>query len=87
MRVRINNNNQIINGLRIIEMQNKGPLFDKGIKINDIIVGINEETANWNNLISSLKFATLGESLKLDLINQNGELISINFNSLINEVN
>ena len=84
MRVRINNNNQIINGLRIIEMQNKGPLFDKGIKINDIIVGINEETANWNNLISSLKFATLGESLKLDLINQNGELISINFNSLIN---
>ena len=87
MRVRINNNNQIINGLRIIEMQNKGPLFDKGIKINDIIVGINEETANWNNLISSLKFATLGESLKIDLINQNGELISINFNSLINEVN
>ena len=87
MRVRINNNNQIINGLRIIEMQNKGPLFDKGIKINDIIVGINEETANWNNLISSLKFATLGESLKLDLINQNGELISINFDSLINEVN
>ena len=87
IKVRINNNNQIINGLRIIEMQNKGPLFDKGIKINDIIVGINEETANWNNLISSLKFATLGESLKLDLINQNGELISINFNSLINEVN
>ena len=87
MRVRINNNNQIINGLRIIEMQNKGPLFDKGIKINDIIVGINEETANWNNLISSLKFATLGESLKLNLINQNGELISINFDSLINEVN
>ena len=87
MRVRIKNNNQIINGLRIIEMQNKGPLFDKGIKINDIIVGINEETANWNNLISSLKFATLGESLKLDLINQNGELISINFDSLISEVN
>ena len=84
MRVRINNNNQIINGLRIIEMQNKGPLFDKGIKVNDIIVGINEETANWNNLISSLRFATLGENLKLDLINQNGELISINFNSLIN---
>ena len=87
MGVRVNNNNQIINGLRIIEMQNKGPLFDKGIKIDDIIVGINEEAANWNNLISSLKFATLGENLKLDLINQNGELISINFNSLINEVN
>jgi C-terminal processing protease CtpA/Prc len=87
MRVRINNNNQIINGLRIIEMQNKGPLFDKGIKIDDIIVGINEESANWNNLISSLKFATLGESLKLDLIDQNGEFISINFDSLTDEVN
>jgi len=87
MRVRINNNNQIINGLRIIEMQNKGPLFDKGIKINDIIVGINEESANWNNLISSLKFATLGESLKLDLIDHNGEFISINFDSLTDKVN
>jgi S1-C subfamily serine protease len=87
MRVRINNNNQIINGLRIVEIQNKGPLFDKGIKIDDIIVGINEESANWNNLISSLKFATLGESLKLDLIDQNGEFISINFDSLTDEVN
>ena len=87
MRVRINNNNQIMNGLRIVEIQNKGPLFDKGIKIGDIIVGINKESANWNNLISSLKFATLGESLKLDLINQNGELISINLNPLTNEVN
>jgi S1-C subfamily serine protease len=87
MRVRINNNNQIINGLRIVEIQNKGPLFDKGIKIDDIIVGINEESANWNNLISSLKFATLGESLKLDLIDHNGEFISINFDSLTDEVN
>ena len=76
-----------MNGLRIVEIQNKGPLFDKGIKIDDIIVGINEESANWNNLISSLKFATLGESLKLDLIDQNGEFISINFDSLTDEVN
>ena len=33
--VRINNNNSIINGLRIVEMQNTGPLFEKGI--NSII--------------------------------------------------
>ena len=85
VKVRINNDGKIINGLKIIEMQNKGPLFDKGIKINDIIIGINEKTANWNNLISSLKFATLGESLKLDLINQNRELMSINFDSLTTE--
>ena len=85
VKVRINNDGKIINGLKIIEMQNKGPLFDKGIKINDIIIGINEETANWNNLINSLKFATLGENLKLDLINQNRELISINFDFLTTE--
>ena len=82
LRVKINNNNSIINGLRIVEMQNTGPLFEKGIKVDDIIIGINEENANWNNLISSLKFATLGENLKLDLITRNGELISINFDSL-----
>ena len=80
--VRINNNNSIINGLRIVEMQNTGPLFEKGVKVDDIIIGINEKNANWNNLISSLKFATLGENLKLDLITRNGELISINFDSL-----
>ena len=80
--VRISNNNSIINGLRIVEMQNTGPLFEKGVKVGDIIIGINEKNANWNNLISSLKFATLGENLKLDLITRNGELITINFDSL-----
>ena len=63
-------------------MQNTGPLFEQGIKVDDIIIGINEENANWNNLISSLKFATLGENLKLDLISKNGELIKINFDYL-----
>ena len=83
LRVRINNNNNsIVNGLRIVEMQNTGPLFEKGIKVDDIIIAINEKNANWNNLITSLKFATLGENLKLDLITRNGELISINFDSL-----
>ena len=87
IRVRINNNNSIINGLRIVEMQNTGPLFEQGIKVDDIIIGINEENANWNNLISSLKFATLGENLKLDLITRNGELVKLNFDSLIKNSN
>ena len=82
MRVRINNNNSMIIGLRIVEMQNTGRLFEQGIKVDDIIIGINDKNANWNNLISSLKFATLGESLKLDLITKNGELVSINFDAL-----
>jgi S1-C subfamily serine protease len=77
---RINTNNKIINGLKIIEMENAGPLYDKGIRANDIIISINDGNANWNNLISSLKFATLGENLKLDLIsNSSNQLKTIDF--------
>ena len=77
---RINTNNKIISGLKIIEMENAGPLYDKGVRANDIIISINDENANWNNLISSLKFATLGENLKLDLISNNAnQLKTIEF--------
>ena len=77
---RINTNNKIISGLKIIEMENTGPLYDKGVRANDIIISINDENANWNNLISSLKFATLGENLKLDLISNNAnQLKTIDF--------
>ena len=77
---RINTNNKIINGLKIIEMENAGPLYDKGVRANDIIISINDENANWNNLISSLKFATLGENLKLDLISNNAnQLKTVDF--------
>ena len=77
---RINTNNKIINGLKIIEMENAGPLYEKGVRANDIIISINDENANWNNLISSLKFATLGENLKLDLISNNAnQLKTVDF--------
>ena len=62
-------------------MENAGPLYNKGIRTNDIIIGINDENANWNNLISSLKFATLGENLELDLITNGNQLKTINFNT------
>ena len=78
-RTRINTDGKVINGLRIIEMENAGPLYNKGVRANDIIIGINDENANWNNLISSLKFATLGENLKLDLITNANQLKTINF--------
>ena len=78
-RTRINTNGKVINGLKIIEMENAGPLHNKGVRANDIIIGINDENANWNNLISSLKFATLGENLKLDLITNTNQLKTINF--------
>ena len=78
-RTRINTNGKVINGLKIIEMENAGPLHNKGVRANDIIIGINDENANWNNLISSLKFATLGENLKLDLITNTNQPKTINF--------
>ena len=79
---RINTNNKIISGLKIIEMENAGPLYEKGVRANDIIISINDQNANWNNLISSLKFATLGENLKLDLISNNAnQLKTVDFKS------
>ena len=78
----IRDSSNIINGLKIIEMENLGPLYDKGIRANDIIISINDGNANWNNLISALKFATLGENLKLDLISNSNQLKTINFKPL-----
>ncbi len=82
-KVRINKDGYISKGLRIVEMQNKGPLFEKGVKTNDVILRINNETASWNNLTSSLKFATLGENLSMEILNQKNEIISINFEASI----
>ena len=80
-KVKINKGGYVTNALRIVEMQNKGPLFEKGVKINDVILSINDETASWSNLTSSLKFATLGENLRMEILNQKNEIISIDFDS------
>ncbi len=77
--VRIKHKNNFINGLRIIEIENEGPLYEKGIKTNDIIISINNKSANWNNLITSLKFATLGEELNLSFITSDNQIKNINF--------
>ena len=60
-------------------MENVGPLYEKGIKTNDIIIGINDQTSNWNNLIQSLRFATLGENLKLDFYTIKNEFKTYEF--------
>ena len=59
-------NEKITPALRIIEMEKVGPLHEKDIKVNDIIIGINKKESNWNNLTQSLRFATLGENLILE---------------------
>ena len=78
-RINLKINNKFTPGLRIIEMENVGPLYEKGIKTNDIIIGINDQTSNWNNLIQSLRFATLGESLKLDFYTFSNEFKTYEF--------
>jgi S1-C subfamily serine protease len=66
--IRIILENKFVNGLRIVEIDNYGPLFEKGVKINDIIIKINDEQSNWNTLTSSLKFASLGNDIKFNVL-------------------
>ena len=76
-KVRLQNNNKVINALKIVEMEESGPLYEKGIKINNAIIKINGEEANWNNLRSALKFATLGKNIKLDMLVGDNKIITI----------
>ena len=78
-RVKLNSDNKIIDGLKIIEMESLGPLYEKGIRVNDIIIGVNDGNGNWKNLIQSLRFATLGEDLKLEFFTTSNELLTFEF--------
>ena len=71
--------NKIIEGLKIVEMENVGPLYENGIRTNDIIIKINDKTSNWNNLISSLRFATLGEELELNILTTSNKILNLKF--------
>jgi len=71
--------NKVIEGLKIVEMENVGPLYENGIRTNDIIIKINNENSNWNNLISSLRFATLGEELELNILTTSNKILSLKF--------
>jgi len=70
---------KIIEGLKIVEMESVGPLYENGIRTNDIIIKINDETSNWNNLISSLRFATLGEELELNILTSSNKILNLKF--------
>ena len=78
-RVDLKINDIYSSGLRIVEMEKIGPLFDRGIQINDIITKINDQDSNWNNLIQSLRYATLGESLKLEFYTVSNEFKTYEF--------
>ena len=72
-------NNKIIEGLKIVEMESVGTLYENGIRTDDIIININNETSNWNNLINSLRFATLGEELELDILTTTNKVLNLKF--------
>ena len=79
IRLRLNNN--LINGLRIVEIDSVGPLYEKGATVNDVIVRINNNEGSWKNLTSSLKFAGLGNNISFEIISSNNTFKSIEIES------
>ena len=79
IRLRLNNN--LINGLRIVEIDSVGPLYDKGASINDVIIRINDNESNWKNLTSSLKFASLGNNISFEIFSSNSSFKTIEIES------
>ena len=75
IRLRLNNN--LINGLRIVEIDSVGPLYEKGANVNDVIIRINNNEGSWKNLTSSLKFAGLGNNISFEIISSNNTFKSI----------
>ena len=57
-----------------IEIDNFGPLYEKGVRVNDIILEINEEEGTWSNLTKSLRFAGLGNNIQLKVSSENSSL-------------
>ena len=65
--------NKIVNALRIVEIGKFGPLYEQGVRADDIIIEINEDAGTWINLTKSLRFAGLGNDIKLRLFSNNGD--------------
>ena len=79
--IRLNIKNNLVNGLRIVEIDNYGPLFEKGIGINDIIISINGNKGEWKNLTSSLKFASLGNNIIFEILTSDNKYKTIEIKS------
>ena len=79
--VKLNIKNNLVNGLRIVEIDNYGPLFEKGIGINDIIISINGSKGEWKNLTSSLKFASLGNNIVFEILTSDSNYKTIEIKS------
>ena len=78
---RINLNNQLLNGLRIIEIDKFGPLYESGVRATDIMIEINEASSSWKNLTESLKSLTFNEIIKLKILSSNGQVRLVSISS------
>ena len=67
--------------MRVIEIDEFGPLYESGVRATDIIIEINEASSSWANLTESLKSLTFGEIINLKIISSNGEVKSIAISS------
>ena len=79
--VRLRLNNNLINGLRIVEIDSVGPLYEKGASVDDVIIRINNNEGSWKNLTSSLKFAGLGNNISFEIFSNNNTFKSIEIES------
>ena len=80
--IRLRINNKSINGLKIVEIDSIGPLYEKGVNINDVIIQINNSEGNWKNLTSSLKFAGLGNDISFELLKTDNTFKTIKIKSI-----
>ena len=67
-------NDQLTYGLEILELKEKGPLYEIGhVKQGDIIVKINDNIATWENLTGALNNSFPGDEIKLKVL-QNSKI-------------
>ena len=59
--------------MRVIEIDKFGPLYESGVRSTDIIIEINGAPSSWTNLTESLKSLTFNDTIKLKILNANGQ--------------
>ena len=62
--------NLLSKGLQVVEIENEGPLFNKGVGVGDVIYGVNDMDATWKNLTQFLSLAAPGDTIKLNIFTE-----------------
>ena len=62
--------NLLSRGLQVVEIENEGPLFNKGVGVGDVIYRVNDMDATWKNLTQFLSLAAPGDTIKLNIFTE-----------------